>query len=536
MHKHLSDLIKQDTPEINPDIGNGLAVKYIPYCEAYIDDVFKAVAKDFPQGLEYVGCVRCDPREEYSFLTSKKSNKRTYDIARSDTYLMKYMFRFNGVDLPPRYLHLPFINSGGFISMSGPRYAISPVLSDKVISLGTSNIFIRLLRDKLTFERLHYNLTINGKRELVQIVWSLIYHKPNLPNSIKSTVKANCSLAHYLFCKYGFTQTFKKFTNCVPVIGMIDEVNVENYPADDWVIIESTRIKPRGVFDMAYRGTELRVAVKKIEYSNLVKQLVAGFFYVADYFPQRIEKRYIDNTNLWRILLGHILFPGNIGEGKLLNDINEHFDSLDEYIDAIVQQKLKDIGYVCHDVYELFAIVLDNFSDWLLKAKDTINSMYDKELSILYFILLPITSAIFKLHFRLKKIASKKQLKEADIIGLMAMNLKPGIIFAITKQYNGVSTVSYSGDNKIFEITSMLAQQKTSSKGSQNDRAAINDPGRRLHISVAEVAAYLSFTKSDPSGRSQLNPHVLLDSSSTIIRRPDLIPLLNSVQEMIKRD
>jgi hypothetical protein len=536
MDQFLVEKIKEDTPKINPMIANGLATEHMKYVENYINDVFIAAAADFPKGLVYEGCQRCTPQEEFDFVTSKKNNRRTFDIAKSDIYLMKYLFSYNGVRIQPRYIYLPYVSDAGFINLGGSRFVISPVLSDKVISLGTSNVFIRLLRDKLTFERTPHNVVIDGKRELIQVVWSLIYHKPANMIKTKATVKANCSLIHYLFCKYGFTQTFQKYGKCNPVVGL-DDINKNNYPEEDWIIIESTTIKPRGNYDLPYQPTQIKLAIKRSEFTQSVKNMVAGFYYILDHFPQRFIPSYLDNTNLWRVLMGHIVFNGNIGEGKLLNDINEHFDSLDEYIDSIVSGKLKDIGYNCKDIYDLFSVVINNFSDWLFRAKDTINSMYDKELNILYFVLMPITSAIFKLHFKLKKAASKKILKESDIINHMSNNLKPGVIFGITSQHNGVSTVSYSGDNKFFEITSMLVPQKTSNRsGAQNDRAAINDPARRLHVSVAEIGAYLSFTKSDPSGRSQINPHVHLDEKSTIIRDPEKLELLDRTQALIKRD
>lgn len=532
----LAERIKDDTPKINPLIANGLATVHMKHAEAYIDDVIRAASKDFPPELKYVGCRRPTPLEEYAFITSKKNNRRTFDIARSDVYLMNYLFTFNDQPLPPRPLFLPFVNSGGFINLGGSRFAISPVLSDKVISLGTNNIFIRLLRDKLTFERLQHNIVIDDKRELINVIWSLIYHKQNSTDKVKPVVKANCSLVHYLLCKIGFTNTFLHYGNCRPVVGTT-EINRENYPEDEWVIVESSTIKPKGNNEIPYRPSEIKLAIRRSEFTSVVKHMVTGFFYVVDHFPQRLTPSYLDNTNLWKVLMGYILFPGNIGEGKLLQDVSEHFDSLDEYIDAIMVGKLREIGYPCDNIYDLFHVVITNFSDWLLKAKDSINSMYDKELSILYYVLMPITSAIFKLHFKLKKAASKKQLKESDVLNNMSAIMRPGIIFHIRSQHSGVSTVSYSGDNKVFEITSMLVPQKTSGKaGAQNDRAAINDHARRLHPSVGEVGAYLAFTKSDPSGRSQINPHVMLSPSGAIIRDPAKRELLDKVQEMIKRD
>ena len=111
--------IKRDTPELNPDITKGLAVKYVPRSEEYIDSVWKAVAKDFPEGLEYKGCSRCTPYEEFYNEPRKKNDRRMVEIARSDIYMMRYDFRYKGVDLPPRYLFLPFTREAGSITLGG---------------------------------------------------------------------------------------------------------------------------------------------------------------------------------------------------------------------------------------------------------------------------------------------------------------------------------------------------------------------------------------------------------------------------------
>lgn len=343
MDDYLMSMVRDDTPKINPDIANGLATKHMLQVEAYIDDVIKAVSKNFPEGLVYAGCQRCTPQEEYGFATNKKSNRRSFDIARSDVYLMKYFFKYDGEMLPPRYMYLPFVNDGSFINIGGSRFTISPVLSDKVISLGLSNVFVRLLRDKLTFERIPHNVNINGKRETVQVIWSLIYHKPQNQKNIKPLIKANCSLVHYLLCKYGFSEMFSKFGKCQPVIGG-KEINTENYPETEWVICEASGIKPKGVVDPNYTASAIKLAIRIEEFTPMVKSLVAGFFYVVDFFPARVTSNYLNNTRLWIVLMGHILFSGSIGEGKLYNDVSEHFGSLDEYIDTIMHIKLRKLG------------------------------------------------------------------------------------------------------------------------------------------------------------------------------------------------
>lgn len=536
MDKELARLVDQDTPKLNPLIANGLAVEYMKEQELikYVDQIMRSASRGFPAGLEYINCVRATPYEEFQEATRKKGPKRTFDTARSDIYMMRYNFAWNGVKMEPRYMYLPFVSDAGSITISGSRFNVSPILSDRVISVGVTNIFVRLLRDRLTFERDSWHYMVDGKRETVQVSWAEIYHKNSKMRKLKPTVKAFCTLTHYLFCKYGFTDTFMKFGNCRPVVGGL-EINATTYPPEEWVICSSTQVKPRGVGRVFYEPTNIRLAIRREEITPMVKNMVGAFFYVADHFPTRVLPEWVDAKRMWMILLGHIIFSGNINEGKLYSDIEDHISSLDEYLDGLVIQKLKEIGQPVNDIYELFALVIENFNNWLLEAADKVASMYDKELSILYYVLYEISSAIFKLYFKLKA-ASKKQLSDKEIKNTMNLTLKTGLIFSINKNHGEVSSLSSPGDNKAFKITSVLVPQSGSNRlSSRKDRAVLSDPAKRLHVSVAEVGGYANLPKSEPSGRSRLNPHVRVDARGVVQRNPERIALLDATQEDIKR-
>jgi hypothetical protein len=140
------------------------------------------------------------------------------------------------------------------------------------------------------------------------------------------------------------------------------------------------------------------------------------------------------------------------------------------------------------------------------------------------------------MHYRLRT-AAKKQLTEKGVINVMNATLKTGLIFAITRQTECMSTVSYSGDNKFFKITSILASQSSSSKpAGKKSRARITDPSKRLHVSVAEVGGYSNLPKSEPTGRHRINPHLRIDARGAVLKDPEKLNLLTSVQALIERD
>lgn len=541
MDSELARLIAEDTPKINPSIGHGLAVEHMKQAEKYIDDVFRAAAQGFPPGLEYVGCKRCTPQEEFDENTKSKNNKRVFDVARSNIYMMKYLFRWKGadgkvVDLPPRYLYLPFVEDAGTITLGGSRFNISPILSDRVISIGVDNIFVRLLRDRLTFERFTHYYMENDQRTSAWVAHSLIYHKNPKEKKAHLPVKANCTLMHYLLCKYGFKDTFLKFANCTPVVGG-EEINHSNHPADEWVICSTSygvNYKPKGLGRGFYKPSQLRVAIKREEYTPKVRSMICGFFYVVDHFPEQVQPEWVENRDRWMDLMGTILW-GNMLLGQLHEKMKDHISSLDEYLDVLVRKKLTDINHArITNVYELFDLVIENIDEWLVTAKDKIASMYDKELSILYYVLFDITTAIFRLYFKLKA-QSKKELTQKEIIATMNLTLRTGLVFSITKNHPEVSTISVPGDNKAFKVTALLKPQTATNKNVRKDRASINDPTKRLHASVAEVGGYANLPKAAPDGRERLNPTVEFDHNGVIVRSAKRRELLDEVQRLIQR-
>lgn len=534
----LARLIDQDTPKLNPDLANGLATKHLKHVEKYIDDVFRIASKDFPEGVRYVRCERCTPREEYAEAVRKRNTRRglkkqtrsTFETARSDLYLMKFFFEFQGKPLQTRYVYLPFVSDAGSIVISGSRFNISPVISDRVISIGETNIFARLLRDKLTFERLTYEYMTPERREIVPVVHGQIYHSNNRKN--RPAVPACTTAVHYLFCKYGLKETFQKFADCEPIV--VENINYNEWPEEDWVVCNSSGIKPTKNFNRAlYTPTNLAIVIPRTKYTDTVRSLVAGFYYVADHFPQQISARYVDDPRHWMLMMGLMLFSGDTNHGRIYDDMKNHIESLDEYIDPIMIERMREIGIVVNDFYEFLAFIINNFNDWLLNYRTKINTMYDKELNVLYHVTYSIIKSFFLIHYKLKS-AAKKGLTDKECDNIIGKYLKTGLIYSLIKDSGVVSSSSYSGDNKTFKITSTLVPQSNSSgrgRGKNNDRAAIQDPSKALHVSIAEVAAYSGMPKSGPTGRERINFHCMTDEKGVIVRNPKTKDMLDAIQK-----
>jgi hypothetical protein len=534
MQRIFAKLASSNIKPMNDKVMNGLSTYYLPYATEYIDIVMKSASSSFPKGLEYVGYQRCTPEEEYNEICRLKNSKRYYDLARSDFYLVKYFFRYKGKDLDPRFLYLPFVGDAGILHIGGPAYHITPILSDKVISPGYSSIFIKLLRDKIIVKRDYHGVVINERIEMSQVIWSEIYRNRNKNSSVPKTTNALTCLSHYLYANYGFTKTFMKYCNYIPVVGG-DEINENHYPPSKWTIYRSTGTKPRTFKDKFYTGNHIRIAVENNQKTTLVNQLIIEFFYIIDHFPSRFNVPSIDSTDLWKITLGEIIFSGHFSFGKLHANIVEHFQSLSEYADLIVIEKLKEKNYFIEDFFDLLAVILTDFNKLLLHSGVDYNNVYDKTFELLYYVLFDITSGIFSTNFKLNKLATKKQITEKDIVNIFNKHMKIGTIFALSSGKIVTNGVSYSGDHKYPKLTSMVNEQENLAGANRGRKTRRNiSIEHRIHTSTIEIGSILFLPKKNPTPIVRINPYVKIDlKTGSIIRKEYLKLLLDRTQEML---
>lgn len=527
--------LNENAPKFNPRIAEGIATEQIRGAERYIDRVFRCAEEGFPEGLEYLGGQRCTPIEEYRVITKSRNNQRSYEITRSDIYLMRYRFSFNG-HIIDRHLFLPYLRDSGLLTLRGSTFAVSPVLADKAISVSMNSIFIPLSRAKIKFERIPQHFIRNGVKETVYVIWSPIHNRIAQAKGAENqpSVRAHSTLMHYLFCKVGVVRAFAEYGNSDVVIGYHDTINETNYPPDQWVICKSTNIKPRRLRDRNYIGTDIRLAIPKDQYNPVTASMIGGFFYIADHFPNRVEPEDVDEVRLWKTLLGHLIYPPGVSEGKYVEDIDAHLQSLDNYLDELAKEDLRDEGVYCEDLYDLFLHVIETFSARVSQNVDSVSTMYGKRLTVLRYLLFDIRAAIFNFMFKVSN--TKKALTLKDVENAMNRNLKIDLIMRASHRHGEVNIISSPGDNKVFKITSNLVLQTDSSGGKGGkSKMSVTDPSRWLHASIAEVGSYGNLPKSSPDGRGRINPYVKVGPDGLIERSEEHRELLDGVQRMIER-
>lgn len=540
MDGNLFRIVTDVMPKFNPMVKEGFAVSQMKLVNEYIDHVLRCAARSFPAGLEYVELRVCSPEEEFREIADvtsnnskpKRNGRSKLEIARSDFYLVKIFLRYQGQDLPPRTLYLPFVEQAGTLRIRGPLYCISPVLADPAFSLAKSDgIFIPFTRDKLTIQRQYYQYIANGQMESTYVVWSAIHNHAN--NQSKKIGVTSC-LAHYLFAKFGLHETFKRFCDAEVVVGT-EEIDEHTFDSKDWVICESLGLAPKGHQRKIYVPCKIRIAIRREHYSPLAISLIAGFFYVADHFTMRMKAEFCGDYRFWRTLLGRVIFSEEENEGKMMIGIDAHMQSIDEYVDDLVKEMLMSVDVFVEDIYDFFIYVIQNISNIIINAEPS--SSYGKRMMVLRYVCFDVVKAIFSFTYELRN-AGKKGLTVQSIRQSLSKHLNRDLVLSsLSTRHAEVQNISSPGDSTLLKFTSNLVLQTDATGQIQSKRGKgnVRDPAKMLHVSIAEVGSYVNLPKSDPTGQNKINPYVMTDHMGTVIRDESKRELLDSIQKMIER-
>lgn len=545
MDPQLLKAINQKIPNFNQRLTKGLATEVSSQIKAYVCQLIRFAEPDFPPGLSFVSLNPLTPVEEYIKATERREAKSHYEISRKDVTMVELVFDYQGVKIE-KPLYIPFIREGGLICLRGSTFAVSPVLADKGISIGEDSVFIQIPKSKLTFKRTRHHFIANGVRKTPNVVHSRIHNRNRRPLSkedSRTLLKMETTLIHYLFAKYGVYKTFSHFNNTIIKIGSETEITKEHYPEKDWVICESIKRKPVKLKNITYEPTDIRLAIRACDFDPISEAMIAGFFYIVDHFSYRIKASYIDDSEdeirLWRIFLGNIIGGINGGQGNVIEAMNEHMDSLDSYIDEGAKTSLREGEIYADDLYELLYFVIEILSQMVVQSSSVISDMYNKQFVVLRYLLKDINDDIFKLLFKLKKRALKKELTINDVKNIFRGHLRSDCLMKLTdgERHGEICSISSPGDNKFFKITSNIVLQNNSGghlKKSKGDN--VLDKSKFLHASIAEVGSYGVLPKSDPTGRNRVNPWVNINESGSIIRDTKKRELIESTQRIIKRN
>lgn len=546
-----SRLIEDNVPRPNRLIMEGLAVHQMKRGEEYLQQSFESANESFPEGLRFVRYERCTPEEEFAIITKMKTSRRVFDLSESSLYLVKVIFEFNGEQIPDRYIYLPYCEKAGIMYLGGTKYHLTPILSSKVLSPERNGIFVRVLRDKITFNRSYHSMIVDDMKTMSYVAWSRIYDKKSKKKGqVAATTKAESTAVHYLLCKYGFDELFRRYFGTVPVYGY-DDINVDNYPRSDWVICQSSHVRskiPPKTFKAErgfnYNPVDIRFAVRRDKWNEHMESYMTGVFYVLDHFPNVFNIRYGDRLDvwlqspmIWEIAMGHVLWSGHYGENTLLKNMAEHLGSLDHYADTDAIRKLEQRGYKnIENFYDVLNIIIRDFKDILREGGGNNLCVYGKNLETLYYVYYDITEGLFTANYKLNKQALKKPLDEKHISETLKKFLRMGAIYDLRSGKNVTEAVSCSGDDMYSKLTSKVSEQANrpgSSRG--GGKRMVLDETKYLDASMIDAGSALFLSNAHPSPMSRISPFANVDpDTGTVLPQPELVDFINELRPRLK--
>lgn len=534
------DLIDSVMPKINPVLAQGIARVQVREAEPYIDRDLRAASEQFPPGLEYLGMERCSFMEDYRELMKKRGEKVYVELARSDVYLVKLRFAWEGQEIESRPLYLPDSGIAGIMHVRGTPYMISPVIGDVAISVTREGLFVPLGSTKVQFMRLVHHFVMDGESKSVFVAHSNIYRRSKKSKAVKLGKRSRCStLLHYMLCRHSFEDVFKDFFGCEAIVaGYEDTVSELTHPKDKWTIFRSTGHQPVCNRSKIYKPSRVCIAVPKTSVTPALLDAMGALFYVIDMFPERANAAHFHHIRLWQTLMGLVLFGEEVPEAERISLLLDHLDSLDGYINFQSRRTLQQGGVEVEDIYQFLSYIIHKMPELILTATTTVASLYDKRLMITRYLLSNVSYAIYKLMYRLRAQANKKgRLSAKEVVETMRKGLhRDTFINGISSNHAEVTPVSCPGDNMIFKITSNLVlQENTDSSRGRDGGGSLEDPSKFLHASLIEVASYCAMGKSEPTGRNKLNMYVKTSPRHDIVRNEENRALLDYVQSLVQR-
>ena len=527
----------------NPLVMNVLSTEMTKDVMVYLDKIMTSAMLSLNRDikLEYTGYKKLTPDEEFKVVSADGTKKKEYDFGRSDVRMVRLFFDFEGEAITPKNLYIPFVDELGILHISDTKYLNIPVLSDTIVSPTSRDVFTRLLRDKVTFKRESKLVLLNNRVLDGDLIYKDLYRTQNrvITDNLGKVITPSPA---YLFGKYGVIEAFERYAKTKPII-LYGEVDKEKYK--DYDVYSTTGDKPWSLKVEDYTPHDAKLLLlKEFHTDYLVQVLAVGFFYMLDVFPDRAEElvEVINENDInkevdyWRILLSKIIFKNSYSVERGLGDINNHFQSLESYIDPIVKEKLAENDLVINQFFDLIAYVCSVFKQLTTNHKLISADIRNRYVDILYYILYDIFEALIKTLFELNKKKDRGMIINKELIDkTFNQTFSARKIFNLNSK-NGVNIsllISDSvGDSKLKIACSCELQE--------NGKRVNKAPRQKHAIKILPVnptsavfGSIYNVAKSYLDERRNIKPFVGLNQFSRVVLSPERLGYIKKMDNLL---
>lgn len=469
MNRILEEIFATRVPQFNKNVTNGSVKEIIDRLPEYFNNIIESAVKTLNPGIpfKYLGYRIMTPYDEYNYIDQKTANSKiNYDIAENYIYMAEYMFEYNGEKFT-KPLYMPYLEDGNIFKMSDTSYHIIPVLSDTVISPSSKFVFVRLLKDKLTFNSSTRNILLNRDTHMVNIIHTKIMKVDQMSGVTDNIGNPLLPISLYLVTKYGIKKTFLTYMGIKDYIITEDVLPEEIY--QNYNVFESVKIKPKNIKKMDWIPHDVKICVhKKYNITPLIENFIAGLICALDTLPDTATNivNSINSNNLkneitmWKVLLGRIIYKDSFSLDRILPDMDNHMINLDGYIDDYINAKIKILDVNVKNFFDLISVMLDKFMEWLRTSKEYNSNIKNRYIDVVYYVIYDLIIGFNKILLDInKKFIKGEVMSSKELNKLWQTNLSYKKIYSMTKTSQPalcVSPVDNSLDIKYPKITSIL--------------------------------------------------------------------------------
>lgn len=561
MNSVLDKTLKTTTPRMNKKFMTGLAVNVFDTIPNYLDEMIKISLSKLGSNvpLRYVGVQRITPEEELMEDAYGRAATKPADISSNSVILYKFIFEYNG-EYFPKYIYLGYVNPGNIFTISGTHYVVTPVLTDLVMSVKPDEIFVRLHRDKIHIrsEKKRIKLNDNQTPELMRYLFSNIFNAGGKDRSKLDRVRPNFKtpLGLYLLCKYGLDFTIRNFCRLragdVKIVYDKDEILETD---EEYNVYGTVGERPRGFAKSSvYRKHRIKVLVRKgITPDAILSNIIVSIIISFDMINGEIEEELVDAINrcdldspkgekaIWRVLLGKSIYRDFISIEKIIKDIEEHMENLNDYVDDVIKRLLLSSGVVANNFWELLVHIFRIYVDAVNNAKiysSNLNNVYvDIYYYICYDFIVGFNRAIKDIKQRAEKLGPMQLPARDEVKKLINNYVSEKLIYSLIKssqQSLAITQADVANDSLYYKLTSQLENQNRGEGVRRGGKTSFPDSIKTLAGYMLSFGSLLYLIKTAPSPSLRGNPWMELDDIGHIVIKNEIKPTIDELDKIFR--
>lgn len=541
--------------QMNPMVAEGLAFNQIGEdCYLTIHNLLKRELgpgnERLPEGFHYSGYRVFSAEQMFKWQSDKKSRHSPgVDIARSDYYMVEYLFRYRdsrGFEQEiKRPLLVPYINIFNILNVNGGQRLISAVWHQPGLGLVSDGFFVHFpFSKRITFKFENSLIGVHGSDERCYLPYTTTLKKRN------GNATTNLPLvAYWLFCKYGFKGAIKKYLGVDLEIYRGDARANANLRLDQFTLVEprhNRRVSREEEFIVAVPSEHLsRDIAKRTSKEKQLLTFISSLFYAQKFQPDHLDVDELNNPDVWMRVLGYSLgAKATDSEGQLYKDIEKHLVETERYYCERFHREMVVSGVDdLENTFDFLYHVIRSTVQAHNIPKSELSSLYGKCLKTVDYLFSGdggLAQTINQIRWQLITLADKefeetgsRFVSEGSINHIVNSKFYVSILNKITSGHGEVSHLSSTSECALFGMTTHVIDQTDATSKSKGGRKTLDldDPSIHRHVSRLEAGNYGYVTKPQPFGDGVLNPYVTLGAHFEIKPNPKFIELTQRTQK-----